>query len=232
MRILDFDDGFESEVDPTEELLPAKNVTFEPAGEMASTNVQDALVEQHNNLNQAAEDLQNNINQIAENQGNHEEDFDNPHLVTHVQVGSGIPQWNADRIQGKDIAAPTELEDGKAIIFNHAEDKFEYGNAGGNYESIPLLDGDIDWSLGNIFYLTLSANETLSFANDDDGKTITALVENDSGNEITLSFPSNIYWSGGEEVSAVQAGMVNAYTFIKGGGSVFVATVPDLEVPL
>jgi hypothetical protein len=45
MRILDFSDGFESNVQPTIEGLPAEEVEFTPAGSIAATDVQAAIEE-------------------------------------------------------------------------------------------------------------------------------------------------------------------------------------------
>lgn len=96
-------------------------------------------------------------------------------------------------------------------------------------ESIPATQTigalDIDWSLANVFQKAISTNETYTFSNDVDGKTIVVMIHNNSGADVDVDFPT-AYWSGGTEITTVPAGTRNVYTFIKIGTDVF-ATVND-----
>lgn len=65
------------------------------------------------------------------NLATHIADTTNPHSVTAAQVGNTTAQWNANKIQGIDIAAPLAADDGKVISYNHTSGDFEYSPAGG-----------------------------------------------------------------------------------------------------
>ena len=71
----------------------------------------------------------------------HIADTANPHSVTAAQVGNTTAQWNADKIQGADVPAPTSSENGKALIYNDSTGAFEYGVAGGS-SGINHIDAD------------------------------------------------------------------------------------------
>lgn len=59
----------------------------------------------------------------------HRNQTNNPHSVTPAQVGNTTAQWNADQLQGRDVAtdAPT---DGEALIWNNSLSQWEPGSAG------------------------------------------------------------------------------------------------------
>ena len=55
--------------------------------------------------------------------------------------------------------------------------------------SVALSANNIDWSLGNVFTKTLSANATFTFSNSTDGRTIVLKITNSSASPLTLTFP-------------------------------------------
>lgn len=57
MRILDFSDGFDSNTEPASSPFPASAVSVTPAGNLASTDVQDALEELQGNIDNINSDL-------------------------------------------------------------------------------------------------------------------------------------------------------------------------------
>ena len=75
MRIINFADGFTSSSEPTVD-SPASSVSVTPTGDLASTNVQAALVE-----------LQGDIDAAEAVSAAHLADVANPHAVTKTQVG-------------------------------------------------------------------------------------------------------------------------------------------------
>ena len=55
----------------------------------------------------------------------------------------------------------------------------------------------IDLSNGNLIYATQSANTTVSFANSENGKVYIVRVDDNSGTDRTITWPTGIGWSGG-----------------------------------
>lgn len=72
-------------------------------------------------------DEQTRINGQTQKQyiDSHIADVNNPHVVTAVQVGKDIAQWNADRIKGK-IVDDSTIADVKALIYDLDVDRIKY----------------------------------------------------------------------------------------------------------
>jgi hypothetical protein len=57
--------------------------------------------------------------------------------------------------------------------------------------TVTLASGVVDWSQGNVFSHSISANTTYSFLNNTDGRTIVLKISNTSGSSVTLTWPAN-----------------------------------------
>jgi hypothetical protein len=55
----------------------------------------------------------------------HTGNVSNPHSVSATQVGKDTAQWNANKIQGKEVDA-TDIGTGKVLAFNASSDKIVY----------------------------------------------------------------------------------------------------------
>lgn len=66
-RILDFEDGFESETEASVIGVPASTVTVEPTGNLESTNSQDALVELQENIDDNKTETDAAIETVSDN---------------------------------------------------------------------------------------------------------------------------------------------------------------------
>jgi hypothetical protein len=57
--------------------------------------------------------------------------------------------------------------------------------------SLKLLSAHVDWSLANAFFYEFSTNQTFTFANARDGRSIKLLVSNNGGATRTLTWPAD-----------------------------------------
>ena len=84
-------------------------------------------------------------------------------------------------------------------------------------DSVSNTGKDIDWSTGNVFFLTLGSTTTLTFSNvPGAGKTqtITIFIYNTVGN-YTVAWPSTVRWSGGTApVITVGTGKYDVITLV------------------
>ena len=73
----------------------------------------------------------------------------NPHSVTASQVGNTTAQWNADKLQGRDIATTTPT-DGQVLKWNNTNSEWEpQDESGGSNEAFPI---------GGVFLSVVSTN--------------------------------------------------------------------------
>jgi len=93
--------------------------------------------------------------------------------------------------------------------------------------TVIVSDTTIDWSKGNIFYASLSANRTFTFSNTEDGRIVTLTIFNNSASTITVSFPTGMYKDSSIDLT-VDAGKQNVYSFIKNGNSITASYVSKL----
>lgn len=84
----------------------------------------------------------------------------------------------------------------------------------------------VDWSQGETFYRSFSANTTLSFSNVVDGKGITLIVENTGAATIQITFPSPIQKDAG--VITLTNGRTALFSLIRANGKTFLASMTDL----
>lgn len=87
---------------------------------------------------------------------------------------------------------------------------------------------DIDWSLGNLFYQTLSANTTFTMSNLRPGQTLSVRLTNTAGN-FTVTWPAFVVWSGGTPPVQTIGVKSDVYTFVYDAilGEVFGSVVPN-----
>jgi hypothetical protein len=86
---------------------------------------------------------------------------------------------------------------------------------------------DIDWSLGSVFYKSVSTNSTITFSNTQDGKVITFAILNTSGATITLTFPTLVKDATFEVT--VDASKENLYTFVKANSKVYASYISRMS---
>lgn len=135
----------------------------------------------------------------------HTGDTGNPHSVTATQVGNTTAQWNADQIQGRDIAttAPT---DGQGLKWNAASSEWEpgavasSGSTESNFFSNPTFEDDttgvstftelggyVDGDNGSGTDLTISRVGTPNNLVDDYSLRITKAASDASGEGVTFT---------------------------------------------
>ena len=88
------------------------------------------------------------------------------------------------------------------------------------------VSSSVDWSQGETFYRSFSANTTLSFSNVVDGKGITLIVENTGAATIQITFPSPIQKDAG--VITLTNGRTALFSLIRANGKTFLASMTDL----
>lgn len=85
----------------------------------------------------------------------------------------------------------------------------------------------IDWN--TVYHnRNFNTNQTLTFSNAANGKSVTLIVYNSSTSNITLTFPSGIKWSD-TNYTTVSASKYNIYTFIQINGVIFCSYVSGLS---
>lgn len=85
---------------------------------------------------------------------------------------------------------------------------------------------DIDWNLAFSYYKSISTGSTFTFSNVQNGKTITVVLTNSSGTDVSVVFPTlkkTLDFN-----TTVKAGMSNVYTFIASSGNVYASYIPDM----
>lgn len=85
----------------------------------------------------------------------------------------------------------------------------------------------IDWSSGGIYTKQVSANESFTFSNDEDGKTILVIIENISASPVTITFPAGIKKDPNFE-GVIAANSESVFTLIKSNNKVYIAEVKEL----
>lgn len=96
-----------------------------------------------------------------------------------------------------------------------------------SYAATKVIGSDhvVDWSLGNTFSQTLSANTAFTFLNATDGHTIVVALTNTVAN-YTVSWPT-VSWSGGSAPVQTTGAKADIYTFTKIGTTLFGAVVQN-----
>jgi len=86
--------------------------------------------------------------------------------------------------------------------------------------AIPALA--IDWSLGNVYTKSISANSTFSFINELSAKTIIVRLVNTTAGSLTVAWPVSVV---GSDLTTVGANKAKIFTFIKIGTTVYASAV-------
>lgn len=93
--------------------------------------------------------------------------------------------------------------------------------------SSSITASNIDWSLSNGFYKTLSANTVFTFTNDQDCKTIVVAITNTAGN-FTATWPVAIRWRFGIEPVLTTGVKTDVFTFVKINSIIWGSAVQDM----
>ncbi len=80
-----------------------------------------------------------------------------------------------------------------------------------------ISSSNIDWSTGNLFYKTLTANTTFTFSGKSDGQTIVVKVRNPAS--FTVAFPltlggESVMWTGSVVPVATTGNKISVFTFV------------------
>jgi len=78
----------------------------------------------------------------------------------------------------------------------------------------------IDWSTAKVFYKTLGASSTFTFANLVDGKTIKVFLTNTASN-YTVTWPAGVKWVGGSAPVQTTGAHTDQYEFTDVNGTVY-----------
>lgn len=83
--------------------------------------------------------------------------------------------------------------------------------------SVTLSGTVIDWSQGNVFTTSISSNQTFTFSNDTDGRTIVIKITNGTAGAFTLTWPSSVQGA----YTSLTASKTAIVTLIKIGNLVY-----------
>lgn len=84
----------------------------------------------------------------------------------------------------------------------------------------------IDWSKGNVFTKTLSANTTLTFLNQTSGQTIVVRLTNTASN-YTVTWPGGVLWPGGTPPTETIGAKSDVITCVYDGTSTYCNSVQN-----
>lgn len=92
--------------------------------------------------------------------------------------------------------------------------------------AIPAVD--VDWSLGDYFYKTLTAGVVFTFSNTVDGKDVTVALTQDGAGGHTVGWPAGVKWSGGvTPTMTTTIAKTDIFTFVKINGILYGSTVQN-----
>lgn len=86
---------------------------------------------------------------------------------------------------------------------------------------------NIDWSLGDTFYKTISSASTFTFSNDVNGKSIVVAITNSSASDRAVTWPGGVLADLNYDGTVV-AGTTSLFTFVKIAGTVYVAEMKEI----
>lgn len=87
---------------------------------------------------------------------------------------------------------------------------------------------DIDWSVADYRFKTLSGNTTFTFSNQTEARTITVVLTNTAGN-FTVTWPGGIRWTGGVIPTMTIGAKSDMYTFVMINGIIWGSYVQNLS---
>lgn len=99
-------------------------------------------------------------------------------------------------------------------------------NKGVGSSPITISALDINFSTGNVFIKTLSANSTFTFSNALDGQTIYVLLTNTASN-YTVSFPASVKWAGNSTPTMTIGAKQDLFSFTKIGSNYYGSVIQD-----
>jgi hypothetical protein len=151
-------------------------------------------------------------------------------LTNKLDIGDGT---DSDKLIRARTTAPAATR--PSIKWNDGTSKWQFTNDGTTFQDItspteagpstPISASNIDWSLGNIFTKTLSANTTFTFSNLRVG-VIVVRVTNTVSN-YTVTWPASVLWSGGTAPTQTVGNKSDVYTFVYDGSTVYGSVVQD-----
>jgi len=87
---------------------------------------------------------------------------------------------------------------------------------------------DIDWSRGDTFYLDTTVDETFTFSNVTDGRTIIIIVRNNDVSTHTMNFPAGIFKQ--EQFDGVISALTETvFTLIRSNGKIYITEVKEMD---
>lgn len=126
-------------------------------------------------------------------------------------------------------SASADTATAKALELSDAVDLINGFDARMDLWEIPVSMGslvsDIDWSLGNSFFKDVSSDQTFTFSNLVEGKTISVVITNTSMSAITITMPTLYREIGTLSISAESSAI---YTLIRINGKTYMAQLLNL----
>lgn len=103
------------------------------------------------------------------------------------------------------------------------------GTGGSCTPTSAIISGtDIDWSVADYRYKTLSANTVFTFSNTAEAVTITVVLTNTASN-FTVAWPAGIRWTSGVAPVMVIGAKSDMYTFVMINGIIWASYVQNLS---
>lgn len=129
------------------------------------------------------------------------------------ELTSGKPITRGFALKVKNSLDDLNLRAGQSVT-NLGNQYTELNNKIEALKAVPpvvaLAGADIDWSLGQVFSKTITANTDFNFQNSSNGKTIVVHLKNTTSSALTLSWPISV--RGGR--TSIPANKVLVLTFI------------------
>ncbi len=164
------------------------------------------------------------------------------------QTATTVPYIDASKNLTSSAVTPTQLgylsgasgTTGTASLVYNTSPNFATAVTFGNYHLDPTINAignsgsskTIDWSLGSIQTITLTANCTFTFSNLVSGGTYILQMTTDSGGPYTQTWPGTVNWSNSATPQTGAAGAVEYVSFVYNGsnslGSFWTGTVPSV----
>ena len=98
----------------------------------------------------------------------------------------------------------------------------------GHIPSVAMGALDVDWSAGNVFTKSISANSTITFSNQSSGQAISLIINADS-TERTLTWTPTLKWAGGNAQVTVAASASLVCSFIYDGTNTWASCIEDMQ---
>lgn len=157
--------------------------------------------------------------------------------ATWLCTASGTPgTWSQIRpapVSGSDPASYPDAyliartdAGGLVKVYDNANTVWRYVFRPTNAASMNLSGAAVDWSLGEVFHKTLSANTTFTFSKDWEGQQIQVLLTNTASN-YTVTWPGAVKWPGNVAPVQTVGAKKDLYTFRKVNGVIYGSVVQN-----